>query len=223
MNQTVIENRHKIDTACQLCFYKIDEYYKAVSAFNADKHRIAALVQYSEQEKERQVKVAMESLQNTVQSYYAEIKSNLDKIRVAATEMESLLDIGEDLQNAISVVKALGKALPVESRLKIVELFKGQRQALVLLKAAYAAADITDKPYFEGLIIDIASELDTLEDKAYRLTIQPGTDTIVAVNFGSALEKFATTMGCELTKKFRDIVDTTAAMNAQIRAAAGLA
>ena len=223
MNPTVNENRHKIDTACQLCFYKIDEYYKAVSAFNVDKHRIAALVQYSEQEKERQLKAAMESLHNTVQGYYAEIKKNLDVIRTAATEMENLMDIGEDLQNAISVVKALGKALPAESRLKIVEPFKGQRQALTLLKAAYAAEEITDKPYFEGLIINVADELDALEDKAYRLTVQPGTDTIVAVNFGSALEKFAAAMGCKLTKKFRDIVDTTEAMNAQIRAAAGLA
>ena len=223
MNQTAIENRHKIDTACQLCFYKVDEYYKAVTAFNAEKQRIAALIQYSEPEKERQVKVAMESLHDTIQGYYAEIKKNLDVIRTAATEMENLMDIGEDLQNAISVVKALGKALPVESRLKIVEPFKGQRQALTLLKAAYAAEEITDKPYFEGLIINVASELDALEDRAYHLTIQPGTNTIVAVNFGSALEKFATTMGCELTKKFRDIVDTTDVMTAQIRAAAGLA
>lgn len=223
MNQTAIENRHKIATACQLCFYEIDKYYKAVTAFNAEKQRIATLLQYTEQEKERQIKVALESLQNTVQGYYAEIKKNLGEIRTAATEMENLMDIGEDLQNALSVVKALGKALPVESRLKIVEPFKGQRQALTLLKAAYLAADIVDKPYFEGLIIDVTGELGLLEDKAYRLTIQPGTDTIVGVNLGSALEKFAATMGCELTKKFRDIVDSTEAINAQIRAAAGLA
>ena len=221
MNQTVIENRHKIDTACRLCFYTIDKYYKAVNAFNAVKHRIAA-EPYIEQEKERQVSAALESLKNTVQGYYAEIKSNLDVIRTAATELESLWDIGEDLQNALSVVKALGKALPAESRRKIVEPFKGQQQALALLKAAYAASEITDKPYFEGLIIDVAGELDSLEDKAYRLVVQPEKGMAVALNFGSALEKFATTMGCELTEKFRDVVDATDAMNTQIRVAAGL-
>ena len=222
MNQTVIENRHKIDTACRLCFYTIDKYYKAVNAFNAVKHRIAA-EPYIEQEKERQVNAALESLKNTVQGYYAEIKSNLDVIRTAATEMENLWDIGEELQNALSVVKALGKALPAESRPKIVELFKGQRQALALLKAAYATEEITDKPYFKELIINVTDELDSLEDKAYRMVVQSDKDTTVAIKFGSALEKFATTMGCELTEKFRDVVDTTDAMNAQIRAAAGLA
>lgn len=221
MNQIIIDNRHKIDSACQLCFYALDKYHKAVEAFHEEKRRIIESL-YIQEEKERMVNRAAEALSNTVNGHYAEIKSNLDMIREAANEMEGLLDIGEDLQNALSVVKALGKDMPSETRLALVNQFKGQRQALVILKTAYDSVGIPAEPYFEGLILDVSSVLKELDDRAYRITGQPGTNLMVAVSFGRELEKFAVSMGVELTKSFGDIVDTSNALNEQLRAVMGL-
>lgn len=221
MNQIVIDNRHKIDTACRSCFLTLDKYHKAVAAFGEEKHRIAA-TPYIQQEQERMVNRAAESLNAAAQGFYEDIKHQLDVIRQAAGEMESLLDIGEDLQNALAVVKALGKSLPGETRIRLVDQFKGQIQALTILKAAYEAEGITAEPYFKGLIVNTAQTLDDLDDKAYRMTVKPGTNMMVAVNFGSDLEKFAESLGVELTSKFRETADVTATLNEQLRAVMGL-
>lgn len=221
MNRIIVDNRHKIDTACQSCFLTLDKYHKAVNAFHEEKRRIAALP-YIQAEQERMVARAADALQVSAQSHYDEIKHNLDVIRKAAGEMESLMDIGEDLQNALSVIKALGGSLPGETRIKLVEQFKGQRQALSLLKAAYETTGITAEPYFKGLIFEASRTMDELDDQAHRLMSKPGENMMVAVNFGSNLEKFAESLGVELAKKFREVVDTSDALNAQLRAVMGL-
>lgn len=221
MNQIIVDNRHKIDTACQSCFYTLDKYHKAVNAFNEEKRQIAA-TPYIQQEQERMVNKAADTLKNTVQGFYEDIQRNLDVIRTTAVEMDQLLDLGEDLQNALSVVKTLGSALPGETRIKLVEQFKGQRQALSLLKAAYASVGITAEPYFKGLILNTANELQELNDMASRMVSVPGENMMVSVTFGRNLEKFAEAMGVDLTKKFREIVDTSDALNAQLRAVMGL-
>ena len=222
MNQFINDNQHKIDTACQLCFYTIDKYHQAVNAFNDEKRRIAA-TPYIQEEKERMVNRAADSLSQTAQSYYDEIKNSLKAIRDAALDMEGTMDVGLDFQNALSVVNALGKNLPVESILNLIEQFKGQRQALVLLKAAMESADVPSAAhYFDNLIFDAASALDNLDDLAYRIMAQPGSDLWAAVRFGSELEKFALNLGVELSKRFRDIVDTREASNQQLRAVMGL-
>ena len=221
MNQIIIDNRKKINTACQSCFLMLDKYHKAVNAFHEEKRRIAAMP-YIQAEQERMVNQAANALQTSAQGYYDEIKHNMDVIRKAAGEMESLMDIGEDLQNALSVVKVLGKSLPGESRVKLVEQFKGQRQALCLLKATYESTGITAEPYFKGLIFEANRVMDELDGQANRMVSKPGDNMMVAVNFGSNLEQFAESLGVELTKKFREIVDTSDALNAQLRAVMGL-
>jgi len=221
MNQTIIDNQHKIDSACQICFYALNKYHKACQAFNEEKRRIAA-TPYIQQEQERMVNKAAETLSNTANGHYAEIKRRLEDIRSAAGEMENLLDIGEDIQNALSVVKSLGKDAPNEILWKLVNQFKGQRQALVILKAAYESVGINAELYFKGMIFSASAALDDLDNMAYRIVSQPGDNMIVAVSFGNQLEKFAESLGVQLTKKFRDIVDTSDAFAAQLRAAMGL-
>lgn len=221
MNQIVIDNRHKIDTACRMYFLMLDKYHKAVEAFHEEKRRIAASL-YIQEEKERMVNRAEDALKNTANNCYEEIKKNLDVIRAAAGEMENLMDIGPDLQNALSVVNSLGKSMPSETRIRLVEEFKGQRQALTILKTAYEAAGITAEPYFEGLISDVSKELDELDDAAYRMVGQPGKNMFVALNFGRDLEKYAESLGVQLTGKYRDTVNTAGALNRQMRAVMGL-
>lgn len=221
MNQVVINNREKIGTACHNCFRALDSYHKAVEAFGTEKQRIAS-TPYIQAEKERQVNQAADKLHNTVQGYCAQIQRELDTIRTAAEEMQNLMDIGEDLQNALSVVKSLGKALPPEVRIKLVEQFKGQYQALTMLKAAYEAVEIPSEPYFKGMIFDAPRTVKELEDKAACLADKPGENVMVAFNFGNDLEKFAQALGVELTTGYRDAVDTSAAMSRQLRAVMGL-
>jgi len=220
MNPIIIDNRHRIDTACQLCFYTLDKYSKAVAAFHEEKREITA-APYLRQEQERMVNRAAEALRTTAQAHYEELKHGLEDIRAAAGELENLLDIGEELQNALCVVKALGKELPSETRVGLVNRFKGQRQALVILKSAYASVGISAEPYFEGLIFSSSGALDELEDMAYRIAARPGDQLAAAVSFGGQLEKLAEALGVQLTKKFKDIVDASAAFEAQLRAAVG--
>ncbi len=221
MNQIIADNRHKIDTACQLCFYALDKYHKACQTFNEEKRRIAA-TPYIQQEQERMVNKAAETLSNAANGHYAEIKKDLGMIREAANEMEGVLDIGEDLQNTLAVVKSLGKDAPNEILWKLVEQFKGQRQALIILKTAYEAAGVNAEHYFKGTIFSASSVLDDLDEQAYRIVVQPGDNIAVAVSFGDQLEKLAESLGVQPTKKFRDIVDTSDAFNAQLLAAMGL-
>lgn len=218
MNEIITNNRHKIDTACSLCFYALSKYNDAVEAFHTECRRIDPLP-YVQEEKERLANRAAEALGRAAAAQYEEIRGRLQDIRAAAAEMEKLLDIGEDFQDALSVVKALGEAMPTETCFALVERFKGQRQALAILKAAYEAAGITSKSYFEGLIFDTSAQVDKLDEMAYRIAVQPGDNILVAAAFARELEKFADNMGVDLSKRFSDIVDTSAAMMAQLRAA----
>lgn len=221
MNEIVIDSRHKIDTACSLCFFALGKYNDAVQAFHAERRRIDPLP-YVQEEKERMVNSAKKTLGQVAAAQYEEIKGALQDIRAAAGEMEKLLDIGADFQNALAVVKSLGKELPVDVRLSLVEPFKGQKQALSMLKAAYEAEGITSEYYFKGLIFDASDQVDKLDEMAYRIAAEAGDNILAAAAFARELEAFAAALGVELSRRFSDVVDTEAAMMAQLRSAAGL-
>lgn len=220
MNQIIKDNQHKIDTACHLCFLTLDKCSMAMKEFSAEERRISELP-YIQEEKERMVKRATDVLGSALQKHYEEIKGNLESMRKAAAEMDAVLDVGLDFQNALSVVKALGKDMPEKSISVLVAQFKGQNHALTLLKAAMESEGIVStEHYFKDLIFNAAGTLDQLDDLAYRIAAQP--DQWALVCFGNELEKFAQSLGVELTKKFRDMVDTSEALNQQILAAAGV-
>lgn len=220
MNQIIKDNQHKIDTACQLCFLTLNKCSQAMKNFSAEEHRISKLL-YIEQEKERMVKGAADVMAAEVQRHYEEIKSNLEIMRKAVAEMDAVLDVGPDFQNALSVVKVLGKDMPEKSISALVAQFKGQNHALALLKAAMESEGIsTTEYYFKNLIFNAAGALDQLDELAYRMVAQP--DQWALVGFGNELEKFTQNLGVELSRKFRDIFDTSEALNQQIWAAAGV-
>lgn len=219
-NQIIKDNQHEIDTSCQLCFYALDKCSERMKEFSAEERRIAATL-YVQEEKERMVKRAADVLRAEVQKDYEEIKGNLEIMRKAAAEMDAVLDVGPYFQNALSVVKALGKDMPEKSITALVAQFKGQNHALVLLKAAMESEGIVStEHYFKDLIFNADSTMDQLDELAYRLAVQPDQWTLCC--FGNELEKFAQSLGVKLSKRFRDIVDTSEALNQQIRAAAGL-
>lgn len=221
MNRIVIDNRHKIDTACQLVFSQLGRYDAAVDTFRAEKLRIKPLP-YIEQEKEKMVNKAAAALAQSANQSYAEIHAQLEIIGVAAGEMENLLDLGEDLQNALSVVKHLSKELPSDIRFSLVEQFKGQKKALEILKSAYEASGIDSQPYFKGLIFDTDSYIEKLDSSAYTISIQPEAGMLKVSAFAKEIETFADLMGVELSKKASDWYDTSKYYEAELRAAFGV-
>lgn len=222
MNEFVIENRHKIDTACQLCFYAIDRYNRAVEAFNRKKHDIIGSMVYSQIEKERQINVAEGELGNTANIQYNEIKRNLEDIRTAGTKLDEFLDLGTDLQNALSVIKTLGKATPADICVDLVNQFKGQKKALSMLKSAYQVTGLDTNVYFDGVIFDTEGEVKQLDDLAYSIVAQNGPNAAAALALGGRLEAYAESVGVELTKRFADIVDTSEEYNRKLRAVMGI-
>ena len=221
MNQTVIDKKDKIGTACELCFYQLAAYNREVEAFQTKRREIAALP-YVEAEKEARINKALDALKEAGQVRYNEIKRNLDTIKINAVALEDILDIGEELKNAVSVVKALGASMPSETRFNLVNPFRGQRQSLLILQAAYKEAGIDPLPYFKGLVLDASDRVDTLDSAAYQLAIQPSGTMLTAANFGEGLEDFADDLGVPLKKRFRDVVDTTSTYAERLRAVAGL-
>lgn len=218
----IAESRHKIDTACTRCFLALDRCGKYTAAFQNEKRQIEHQP-YIQEEKERRVNEAAQRLTGQAEDEYRVIQECLSDVRDAAGSMARILDIGEDFQNTLAVVRTLGKAIPKDQRVALVQPFKGQMHALSLLRAAYTEAGIAPSFYFDGLIFDTDSEVDRLDGLASRITIQAYNNPAAVFEFASALEKFARGLGVELTSSFRDTVGTSAdLLNTAVRAAAGL-
>ena len=137
MNDTVLENRKKIATRCKLCLYALGEYKKAVDAFQQERKRIDALP-YIQEEKERLLSDAAQILSESATAQYEKIKGELDEVRGFAIEMEDDLSLDNDLMNAAALFK-LGRNLSTETVKRLVEQFRGQKQGLLILKAAGAS------------------------------------------------------------------------------------
>lgn len=221
MNEIIKDNRHKIDTACQRCFLALDRQKEAVKQFQEERRRIDA-TPYIQEEKERMTSKAAETLASRSTEEYNVLHECLESMRTAAGEMEQLLDVGTELQSTLAVIKALGKLLPVEQRAALIEPFKGQMRALALLQAAFESVGLDPSHSFEGLIFSTAARVDTLDDLARRVMIQPENNALAVIKFAAGLEKFAAALGVTLTNSFRDLVDTSGALTDAIRVAAGV-
>ena len=221
MNSMIYSGRETIDQAAGRCFKVLAAYNETVRAYQNECREIDPLP-FIQEEKERMKAKAAEKMYQDVRGQHETILAELDKIALAAEGMETLLDIGEDLQNALAVVKPLGAAMPSNLRFSLVVPFKGQKMALEILKAAYEAGNIDAEPYFKGLIFDADSRIGSLKESAMRLALQPGESLLAAHTFAGELEGFAKAMGVELSTKYADLVDAQGAMMEQVRAAAGL-
>lgn len=221
MNSMIYSGRETIDQAAGRCFKALAAYNETVRAYQNECREIDPLP-FIQEEKERMKAKAAEKMYQDVRGQHETILAELDKIALAAEGMEALLDIGEDLQNALTVVKSLGAAMPSNLRFSLVVPFKGQKMALEILKAAYEAGGIDAEPYFKGLIFDADSRIGSLKESAMRLALQPGESLLTAHTFAGELESFAKAMGVELSTKYGDLVDAQGAMMEQVRAAAGL-
>ena len=221
MNQIVIDNRQKIASACSRCFSALDGYARACNDFRAEQKRIEPLP-YIQEEKERMVSEAAKKLGSVASTKYEEIRKNLDDIKEAAEEMAAILDIGQDFQNTLSLVKQMGSDLPVDVRYALIAPFKGQKRALEILKAAYESAGMSPEPYFKGLIFAPGSRISALDADVYRITVQPGDHLLVAATFANGLESLADDLGVELSTRFKDMTDLSAAYTAAMYKACGV-
>lgn len=204
MNPVVIESRKKITSTIENCFYALDEYAHACSTFRDERRRIEQLP-YLPEAKETHLRKASDTLFKVSSGIYEAIAKNLNTIEDAAKEMAELLDVGQEFQNTLSVIKQVGKSLPVDSLTALIDPFKGQKRALEILRAAYADAGIATDYYFGKLIFDPESRLAGLNETAYRIAVQPGDNLLVASDVAKTLEEFADNMGAELTVRPKDM------------------
>ena len=220
MNDTVLENRKKIATRCKLCLYALGEYKKAVDAFQQERKRIDALP-YIQEEKERLLSDAAQILSESATAQYEKIKGELDEVRGFAIEMEDDLSLDNDLMNAAALFK-LGRNLSTETVKRLVEQFRGQKQGLLILKAAGEDAGLDTEFYFKDMIFDAETRVNKLDELAYRITVQPHNNMMAAVDFANEMNKFAKDFGVDLPERLSDFVDLSGAFNDALRAAAGL-
>lgn len=222
MNEVVKDKRHEIDTACASCFYTLNKYVGRVKAYQTEQDKINRT--YNQEIAGGEIDRIASNLRTEAEKFYTEVESYLSTIKNAALEMENLFDTGDNLQGALSVVKTLGDKAPSYTRFRLVNEFKGQKQALLILQAAFEASGIDPKPYFKGRILDVETSIQGLQEEAYGMIIPPyGSGSIMAAaDFAAHLERFVDALGVDLAKKFQDITDISGAYMDRLRASAGL-
>lgn len=220
MNQKVIDNRKSIDTRCKLCFSALGRYKAAVDTFQQERQQIEEKP-FLPFEKERQISVAAKKVAAVSEKEYGEISGLLGEIRGFAAGMEKMDIQDGDLMNALEIVK-MGTGLAPDIISDIVQQFKGQRQALLVLQAACEGAGIQKEHYFKDMIFNADTRVEELDDMASRITIHPENGLLAAAEFAKALEKFAGDMGVELSSRVNDWADFSGVYAQAFRAAAGL-
>lgn len=214
------ENRNKIATAVELCFYQLEKYNRAHNDYAEELRKIDASP-YNQMMQGNMRKTAEEAFCAQAKAVYDEMHNQFEVMRIAAREMAATLDIGDEFQNTLATVSALGENLPAEVRRALIQPFKGEMHMLQLLKSSFATSGLSTA-YFDELIRDPDKTIDDLDDAALALVMQPGDGVMRMLDVGKSLEKFAANEGAELKHKLSDIVDTSNALNAYLRAAAGL-
>lgn len=202
MNQIIIDKKHAIGTACTLCLYSVDKYCAAINRLREKKEEIEHTEWMAQDYREKMINQEIEKTQNTVNQLYEEIRKQIDIIEENSMDLEEFLSIDDgELQGALLAVQTMGKDMPDEIRRSLVEKFRGQQKPLAILKSSFDKAGISTK-YFDELIFSADSRIGELDNLAWKLTVQPGKDIMVANAFARSIEKFAVDLGVTLGRQW---------------------
>lgn len=213
-------NQLVIKECISTCFTVLGRYDKALAAYGAEKKRIDTSM-WNDEEKARQRSKAQETAAAAAVRCYEDIAKELENIRNIAMAMESEFGITPELTAAITLVSSAGAKLPWETRCNLVKNFAGQKQALLALCSIFEANNIETKEA-KALIFDAERRCTEMDDAAYRLVMQPGSNLGAAYSFAKELEKFAQLEGVELTTAFTS-ENEQEYLNARMRESMGLA
>ncbi|MEG0944626.1 MAG: sigma-70 family RNA polymerase sigma factor [Angelakisella sp.] len=216
---TMTTNQLVIKECISTCFTVLGRYDNALAAYGAEKKKIDASL-WNDEEKGRQRSKAQETAAGAAQRCYEDIAKELENIRNIAMTMESEFGITPELTAAITLVSSAGAKLTWETRRNLVKSFAGQKQALMALCSIFEAHDIETKEA-KALVFDADSKCTGLDEAAYRLVVQPGSNLGVAYVFAKELEKFAELEGVELTSAFTS-ENEQEYFNARMRESMGL-
>lgn len=215
MQQTVIEQKKKIDAACTICFRQLVSYCEKLKAYNQEVQKISQSP-YVDDEKSRQISELEGRTKVLVVPMVAEIERQIQLIReysevIAVTPMDStdLVAVGT-LTNLIGAGSTTDTGLGIfENLLDYVNMYRGQPKALKVIQAAMERAGELDPNALKSkhggsLVFDVANRIRQVENTAGQLH---GLNINCAFDMSRELEIYAYDMGVELTDSFKKMVN----------------
>lgn len=218
-NNIMNNNQLLIKERIQTIFSILGRYDKAVTVYGTEKVEISAQP-WNEAEKARRLSTTAETLRGAVQRCYDDISKELEVIKKTAIAMENAFELTPELNAAIALVSAVGDKLPRDTRQNLVASFVGQKQALVALCSIFEARGV-ETGEVKRYIFDAGLRCEALEETAYRLVSQSGSNIGVVLSLVKELEAFAKLEGVELTSKFTS-ENANAYLTARMRESMGL-
>lgn len=198
--------QNTIKTNAQSIFSELALFSNAVTDFNKKAREIAKDDQLSQLAMEQKTSEARAQLVKRASEVHSSISVSLTSIRKAAVELEEAFAISPELQAAITLISAAGDKLDAEARDRMWKQFIGNKNALLSLKAMFESKGMYTKE-LEKHIISADTWCDQLDDLAFTLKIQPGTNWAQLVSLGRKLEEFCKLEGVVTDKPFIEYLD----------------
>lgn len=145
-----------------------------------------------------------EEFKTLCKGYDEDFQKALDEIKEAELKNNELFDITDnELQTAIQLIKAVDGQIEQETRNNIVNKFKGNKQALIMLKSVYEAYEI-DTKYLVKHIVDIESFIEERKALAHSLVADVNTTTHKMQKICNDLYYLAELLGIPFTEEEKD-------------------
>lgn len=137
---------------------------KKAEDFNNQKGKIIKDEYRSEKAKSEAIYALSEQFKTVCQKVDEQVQKSLDRILAAELENNKIFDITDPaIQSAIQLITATSGKIDVETRKDIVNLFRGNAKALVMLHDVFTAYDI-DVKYLEKCMINIEEIIDHIRE-----------------------------------------------------------
>lgn len=217
MNQIITDNRHKIDTACQLCFRQLMEYCEKSKAYKQEMAKIAASP-YIQEEKERQYAAVQAKIGEQVNPIHEEVRSGIDTIHQAAAAIAEIPIDTVDLAAIGTLTGLMGGSLSTNSQaelsdalLEYADKLRGQPKALSIVKVAMERVGLEDPRQLKdkhgnNLIFSVNERISKLERMADHL-LNATPNLMYAFDLARELEIFADNMGVQLKESLKEMVN----------------
>ena len=216
MNETIKDQQHRIGTAVNSSFYALERIAGHAAAYKAEKAKIDGYTDYTEAARQSMTDRAAATYGNAVAPEIVKLTEQAGIIRDALAVMESTLDTGAELQNALNVAK-LGKALPSAVRFNLFEQFRGQPQQIAVLSAAFEAVDIDPSPYMVPISFtadQIGKKLDSAIDA---VSAAKAGETFQAWQLSRNLEKMGDRVGADTPRRASELDGLSGGLDEAIR------
>lgn len=172
--------------------------------FNNKKGEIINNELMSDFGKAEQRRVIEEKFKSVCLAINDNIQESLDRILEIETKNNAMFDVADnELQASIQLIKSVNGKLETETIDNIVNSFKGNKQALIMLKSIFEAYDI-DTKYIDKYIIDIDGFIGERKELVYSLTADANTTTHKMQKLCNDLYRLAENLGIQFSEEEKD-------------------